>query len=124
MRNIRQQARYDQRQGLSPRPGNTCEPGQCVFHLVRQLDERSQAFRQPDDCEPDGRFVWTDAWDRRAELLQNQYAYSDTTGYATGDIALLASSTNNYSRGKQLADSDIQNIVSSAISSQSLPKDA
>jgi len=32
--------------------------------------------------------------------------YSDTTGYATGNIALLASSTNNYSRGKQLADSD------------------
>jgi hypothetical protein len=39
--------------------------------------------------------------------------YSDTAGYATENIALLASSTNNYSRGKQRADSDIQNIVSS-----------
>jgi hypothetical protein len=50
--------------------------------------------------------------------------YSDTAGDATGNIALLASSTNHYSRGKQLADSDIQNIVSSAISSRALPKDA
>jgi hypothetical protein len=50
--------------------------------------------------------------------------YSDTTGYATGNIALLAPSTNNYSRGKQLAESDMQNIISSAIGSRSLPKDA
>jgi hypothetical protein len=50
--------------------------------------------------------------------------YSDTTGYATGNIALLASSTNTCSREKQLAESDMQNIVSSAIGSRSLPKDA
>jgi hypothetical protein len=36
-------------------------PVNVYFIGVRQLDERSQAFRQPDDCEPDGRFVWTDA---------------------------------------------------------------
>jgi hypothetical protein len=50
--------------------------------------------------------------------------YSDTTGYATGNVALLTSSTNSYSRGKQLAESDMQNIVSSATGSRSLPKDA
>jgi hypothetical protein len=50
--------------------------------------------------------------------------YSDTTGYATGNMALLASSTINYSRGKQLAESDMQNVVSSAIGTRSLPKDA
>jgi hypothetical protein len=51
-------------------------------------------------------------------------AYSDTVGYAAGNKVLLASSTNNYSRGKQLAASDIQNIVSGAITSRALPKDA
>ena len=50
--------------------------------------------------------------------------YSDTVGHPTGNIALAASTTNHYSRGKQLADSDVQSIVSSAISSGSLPKDA
>ena len=50
--------------------------------------------------------------------------YSDTVGHPTGNIALVASTTNNYSRGKKLADSDIQSIVSSAISSRALPKDA
>jgi hypothetical protein len=50
--------------------------------------------------------------------------YSDTVGHPTGNIALVASATNNYGRGKQLADSDIQNIVSGAISSRALPKDA
>ena len=50
--------------------------------------------------------------------------YSDTAGHPTGNISLLASTTNNYSRGKQLSDSDIQKIVSSAISSRALPKDA
>jgi hypothetical protein len=30
-------------------------------------------------------------------------AYSDTVGYAAGNKVLLASSTNNYGRGKQLA---------------------
>jgi hypothetical protein len=50
--------------------------------------------------------------------------YSDTIGHPTGNISLLASSTNNYSRGKQLSDGDIQSIVSSAISSRALPKDA
>jgi hypothetical protein len=50
--------------------------------------------------------------------------YSDTAGYATRNIALLASSTNNYSQGKQFVDSDIQNIVRNAISGRALPKDA
>jgi hypothetical protein len=50
--------------------------------------------------------------------------YSDTVGHPTGNISLLASTTNNYSRGKQLSDNDIQAIVSSAISSRALPKDA
>ena len=50
--------------------------------------------------------------------------YSDTVGHPTGNISLLASVANNYSRGKKLADSDILNIVSSAISSRALPKDA
>jgi hypothetical protein len=36
----------------------------------------------------------------------------------------VASTTNNYSRGKKLADSDVQSIVSTAISSRALPKDA
>src|ERR1700674_1351156 len=50
--------------------------------------------------------------------------YSDTVGHPTGNIALVASTTNNYGRGKKLADADVQSIVSSAISSGSLPKDA
>ena len=50
--------------------------------------------------------------------------YSDTVGHPTGNIALVASTTNNYTRGKTLADSDVQTIVSSAISSRALPKDA
>jgi hypothetical protein len=50
--------------------------------------------------------------------------YSDTVGHPSGNIFLLASTSNNYSRGKQLADNDIQSIVSSAISSRALPKDA
>jgi hypothetical protein len=50
--------------------------------------------------------------------------YNDTVGHPTGNIALLASAANNYSRGKQLADKDIQNIVNDAINSRTLPKDA
>jgi hypothetical protein len=50
--------------------------------------------------------------------------YNDAVGAPTGNIALLASTTNNYSRGKRLSDSDIQIIVSGAISSRALPKDA
>jgi Phosphate-induced protein 1 conserved region len=49
--------------------------------------------------------------------------YSDTIGSPTGNIALAASTTNHYSHGKLLADADVQNIVSGAISSGSLPKD-
>jgi hypothetical protein len=49
--------------------------------------------------------------------------YGDTVGHPTGNIALVASTTNNYSRGKQLSDNDIQAIVSGAISSRALPKD-
>jgi hypothetical protein len=51
-------------------------------------------------------------------------SYSDTVGVPTGNISLVASTTNNYSRGKQLSDNEIQNIVSGAISGQALPKDA
>lgn len=50
--------------------------------------------------------------------------YSDTIGHPSGNIALVASTTNNYSRGKKLSDNDIQAIVGSAISSRALPKDA
>jgi hypothetical protein len=50
--------------------------------------------------------------------------YSDTVGHPTGNISLLASTADNYSRGKQLGDSDILSIVSSAINSRALPKDA
>jgi hypothetical protein len=50
--------------------------------------------------------------------------YSDTVGYATGNVALAASTTNQYSRGKKLADTDVQSIVSSAVNNGSLPKDA
>jgi phosphate-induced protein 1 len=50
--------------------------------------------------------------------------YSDTVGKASGNIALAASTTNQYSRGKQLGDADVQSIVSSAIGSHALPKDA
>ena len=50
--------------------------------------------------------------------------YSDRVGHATGNIALVASTANNYSRGKQLADNDILNIVETAIISRALPKDA
>jgi hypothetical protein len=50
--------------------------------------------------------------------------YNDSVGAPTGNIALLASTTNNYSRGKQVSDNDIQNIVSGAIGSRALPRDA
>jgi hypothetical protein len=49
--------------------------------------------------------------------------YSDTVGHPTGNISLLASTADNYSRGKKLSDHDIQSVVSSAISSRALPKD-
>ena len=50
--------------------------------------------------------------------------YSDTVGHPTGNISLLASTADNYSRGKLLGDSDILSIVSGTISSRALPKDA
>jgi len=50
--------------------------------------------------------------------------YVDTIGHPSGNISLLASTTNNYSRGKQLSDSDVRSIVSGTISSRALPKDA
>jgi hypothetical protein len=50
--------------------------------------------------------------------------YSDTVGHPSGNIALVASASDNYGRGKQLSDDDIQSIVSSAINSRGLPKDA
>jgi Phosphate-induced protein 1 conserved region len=50
--------------------------------------------------------------------------YSDTVGHPRGNISLMASASDNYSRGKQLGDSDILSIVSGAISSRALPKDS
>jgi len=50
--------------------------------------------------------------------------YSDNVSHPSGNIALVASATNKYSRGKNLADADIQSIVSSALASRALPTDA
>jgi hypothetical protein len=49
--------------------------------------------------------------------------YADTVSHSSSNVALVASTTNKYSRGKQLSDNDIQSIVSSAISSRALPND-
>jgi hypothetical protein len=50
--------------------------------------------------------------------------YGDTVGHPSGNIALVASTTNRYSRGRALADVDVQTIVNRAISGGSLPRDA
>jgi hypothetical protein len=50
--------------------------------------------------------------------------YSDQVGHPSGNIALVASTANRYSRGKALADADVQTIVKGALSSRSLPIDA
>jgi Phosphate-induced protein 1 conserved region len=49
--------------------------------------------------------------------------YGDSTHNVTGDFVLAASTTNNYSKGKQLSDSAVQSVVSSAITSHALPSD-
>jgi hypothetical protein len=60
----------------------------------------------------------------RSSCFKINTTYSDRVGHATGSIALVAPTANKYGRGKQLADSDIQYIVNTAISSRALPKDA
>ena len=49
--------------------------------------------------------------------------YGDNAGNVSGNIALAASTTDNYSHGTRLNDSGVQAVVSSAISSGRLPKD-
>jgi Phosphate-induced protein 1 conserved region len=49
--------------------------------------------------------------------------YGDNSGNVSGNIALAASTTDNYSHGTRLSDSGVQAVVSSAISSGRLPKD-
>ena len=49
--------------------------------------------------------------------------YGDNSGNVSGNIALAASTTDNYSHGTRLNDSAVQAVVSSAISSGRLPSD-
>lgn len=49
--------------------------------------------------------------------------YGDNTGNVSGNIALAASTTDNYSHGTRLSDSGVKAVVSSAISSGRLPSD-
>jgi hypothetical protein len=51
-------------------------------------------------------------------------SYGDASHSVAGKFALARSTTNNYSGGKSLSDSAVQKIVSGAISSKALPKDA
>jgi len=53
----------------------------------------------------------------------NTTYYDGTNARVPNSVAFLRSTTDNYSRGSTLSDSDIQAIVSSAISSGRLPKD-
>ncbi len=50
--------------------------------------------------------------------------YGSSSSNVTGNIALAASTTDNYSQGTQLSDSKVQRVVANAISSHRLPKDA
>jgi hypothetical protein len=50
--------------------------------------------------------------------------YKDSSHTVTGNMVLAGSTTDNYSGGTALSDSGIQTVVSSAISSGRLPKDA
>jgi len=50
--------------------------------------------------------------------------YGDTSANVSGNVVLLNSTTDNYSQGTRLSDSKIKTIVSNAISSARLPKDA
>jgi hypothetical protein len=49
--------------------------------------------------------------------------YSGSNGSATGNIALAASTTDYYSKGKQLSDAAVKSVVGQAITSKTLPKD-
>jgi hypothetical protein len=49
--------------------------------------------------------------------------YSDNNGTPSGNIGLVASAADHYSKGKQLTDASVKSIVSEAISSKALPKD-
>ena len=49
--------------------------------------------------------------------------YGDNSGNVSGNIALAASTTDNYSHGTRLSDSGVQAVVSSAITSGRLPSD-
>ena len=55
--------------------------------------------------------------------FQINTTYSGTNGTATGNVALAASTTDHYSKGKQLTDAAVKSIVGQAISSKALPKD-
>jgi hypothetical protein len=50
--------------------------------------------------------------------------YGDSQNKVTGSLALIKQTTDNYSHGKRLGDTDVEKIVSSAISSGSLPNDS
>jgi hypothetical protein len=50
--------------------------------------------------------------------------YGDTSANVSGNVVLINSTTDNYSQGKRLSDAKIKTIVTSAISSARLPKDA
>jgi len=48
---------------------------------------------------------------------------SSVTSYVSGNMALVRSTTDRYSRGRQLSDAQVGAVVASAISSGRLPKD-
>lgn len=50
--------------------------------------------------------------------------YGDNSANVSGNIVLINSTTDNYSQGTRLSDSKVKSIVSSAITSARLPKDA
>lgn len=49
--------------------------------------------------------------------------YGDNTHDVSGNIALVSSTTNNYSNGTRLSDTNIKTIVTNAITTGALPKD-
>jgi hypothetical protein len=53
----------------------------------------------------------------------NTTYYNGSNVHVSNSVSLAGSADNNYSLGKSLTDANIQSIVSSAISSGSLPKD-
>jgi hypothetical protein len=94
-------------------------------------------------------FVWYGNWSNGAKpsdsqlsvsLLESLYArtgglgssglgrvastYSDTKSPVSGAFYLVQSTTDNYSKGKNLSDAAVQAVVTSAIQSGRLPKDS